>query len=83
LNYIVREGGNIEIARRQIASITNRFYLIANHPHLGRAHDNDLRPGRRSFSIDRYVIIYRTENENVLVLRVLHGSRNIEALFGR
>ena len=36
-NYIVKESGNIEIARRQIVSITDRFYLLANHPHLGRA----------------------------------------------
>jgi toxin ParE1/3/4 len=81
-SYIVKESGNIEIARRQIASITGRFYLLANHPHLGRARDIDLGPGRRSYPIDRYVIIYRIENEYVLILRVVHGSRNIEALFG-
>jgi toxin ParE1/3/4 len=81
-NYIVKESGNIEIARRQIASITDRFYLLANHPHLGRARDTDLGSGRRSFPIDRYVIIYRVENESVLILRVVHGSRDIEALFG-
>jgi plasmid stabilization system protein ParE len=41
-NYIVKENGNIEIARRQIVSITDRFYLLANHPHLGRARAIDL-----------------------------------------
>ena len=54
---IVEESGNIEIARRQIASIADRFLLLANHPQLGRARDIDLGPGRRSYPVDRYVIV--------------------------
>ncbi|HXM23516.1 MAG TPA: hypothetical protein VN948_19825 [Terriglobales bacterium] len=30
-----------------------------------------------------YLIVYCVENEDVLILRVAHGSRDIEALFGR
>jgi toxin ParE1/3/4 len=81
-SYIVEESGNIEIARRQIAAITDRFCLLANHPQLGRARDFDLGSGRRSYPVDRYVIIYRIEGADVLILRVAHGSRDIEALFG-
>jgi plasmid stabilization system protein ParE len=32
--------------------------------------------------VGEYVIIYRIEDEDVLILRVLRGSRKIEALFG-
>jgi toxin ParE1/3/4 len=56
--------------------------LLARHPHLGRSRDDDLRPSLRSFPVASYVIIYRVEGEDVLILRVLRGSRNIPALFG-
>jgi plasmid stabilization system protein ParE len=32
--------------------------------------------------VGEYVIIYRLRDDDVLILRVLRGSRNIEALFG-
>jgi toxin ParE1/3/4 len=81
-NYIVTESGNIEIARRQIASITARFFLLSKHPYLGRSRDSELGPGRRSYVVGRYVIVYRVDEGDVLILRVAHGSRDIEALFG-
>ena len=48
---------------------------------LRRARDEDLRPGLRSFPIGEYIILYRIEDEDVVILRVLRGSRNIAALF--
>jgi toxin ParE1/3/4 len=72
---------SVEIADRLIDSITERFLLLANLPNIGRRRDDDLRPGLRSFPVGEYVIIYRLQDEDVLVLRVLRGSRNIQALF--
>ena len=80
--YIATESGNIEIADSVVDSITERFFLLANHPYLGRRRDEDLRPGLRTFSVHEYVIIYRIEDDDVLILHVAHGRRNIEALFG-
>jgi plasmid stabilization system protein ParE len=34
--YVAKESGSIEIADRLIDSITERFYLLASHPHIGR-----------------------------------------------
>jgi toxin ParE1/3/4 len=79
--YLARESGSIEIADRVIESITHRFLFLANHPHLGRRRDEDLRPGLRSFAVGEYVILYRVEGEDVLILHVLRGNRDIEALF--
>jgi len=78
--YAAEESGSIEIADRLIDSIAERFYLQACHPHIGRRRDEDLRPGLRSFPVGEYVIIYRLKGEDVLILHVLRGSRNIEAL---
>lgn len=40
--YVARESGSIEIADRLIDSITDRFFLLANHPYVGRLRE-DLR----------------------------------------
>ena len=79
--YIAQESQSIETADRLVDSITDRFFLLATHPHAGRRRDDDLRPGLRSFPVGEYVIIYRVEGEDVLILRVIRGSRDIEALF--
>jgi len=47
--YAAKESGNIEIADGVIDSITERFFLLASHPYLGRRRDEDLRPGLRTF----------------------------------
>ena len=72
----------MEVADRLIDSITERFFLLARYPNIGRTRDQDLRAGLRSFPTGNYLIIYRVEEEDVLILRVLHGRSNIEALFG-
>jgi toxin ParE1/3/4 len=82
LYYVSTTSGSLDIADRLVDSITNRFFLLASHPNIGRARDEDLRPGLRSFPVGEYVIIYRLQEEDVLILRVLRGSRDIEALFG-
>ncbi|HXP84155.1 MAG TPA: type II toxin-antitoxin system RelE/ParE family toxin [Bryobacteraceae bacterium] len=50
---------------------------------MGRSRDEDLRPSLRSFPVGEYVILYRIQDEDVLILRVLRANRNIEALFRR
>lgn len=82
-DYIATNSGSFDIADRLIDSITQRFSLIATHPNIGRARDEDLRAGLRSFPAGEYVIVYRIVEEDVRILRVLRGSRDIEALFGR
>ena len=78
--YVATASGSVDIADRLIESITTRFLLLTAHPHLGRPRDEELRPGLRTFPVGEYVIVYRLAGEDVSILRVLRGSRNIEAL---
>ena len=41
----------------------------------------DLAPGLRSFPVDRYVLYYRASTNGIELVRVLHGSRDIEHVF--
>jgi toxin ParE1/3/4 len=81
--YIARKSGSLEIADRFTEFLSDRFYLLANHPYIGRRRDHELRPGLRSFPVRDYIILYRIEEDDVLILRILHGSRDIKALFGK
>ncbi|MDR3417085.1 MAG: type II toxin-antitoxin system RelE/ParE family toxin [Nevskia sp.] len=78
--YVAKESGSIEIADRVIESIAERFFLLAAYPHMGRRRDEDLAPGLRSFPVSRYSIIYCVEGEDVLILHVFPGDRDIPAL---
>jgi plasmid stabilization system protein ParE len=50
---------------------------------MGRRRDGDLRPGLRSLASGDYVIIHSVvEDDTVLILHVVHGSRDLGALFG-
>jgi toxin ParE1/3/4 len=79
--FLAIQSSHVEVADRVIDSITARFALLARQPYIGRRRDEDLRPGVRTFVVGDYVIAYRVDDENVLILRVLRGSRDIEALF--
>ena len=78
--YVARESGSVETANRLIDSITDGFWLLGQHPHLGRRRDYDLRPGLRSFPVGEYIIIYRAEGLDACILHVMRGSRDIEWL---
>lgn len=78
--FVAVQSGSIEVADRVIDTITNRFFLLSQFPEIGRSREEDLSPGLRSFSIGAYVILYRIEASEVLILHVIRGSRDIESL---
>jgi toxin ParE1/3/4 len=79
--FLAMESGSVDIADRFVDTITARFANLANHPYIGRQRDHDLRPGVRTFPASDYIIAYRVDGDDVLILRVLRGSRDIEGLF--
>ena len=79
--FIATESGSVDIADRFVDTITARFANLAKHPYIGRQRDHDLRPGVRTFPVGDYIIAYRVDGGDVLILRVLRGSRDIEELF--
>jgi toxin ParE1/3/4 len=79
--YVARES-SIETANHLIDTITDRFLILARFPYLGRSREEDFGPGCRSLAVGDYVIVYCIENQDVLVLRVLHARRQLKALFG-
>jgi toxin ParE1/3/4 len=78
--YLARQG-SIETAERFIDAVHQQFARLEQHPSIGRARE-ELAPGLRSIPEGKYVIFYRTAKEMVLIVRVLHGSRDAKRVFG-
>lgn len=73
----------MNVATRLVDSITSRFSLLASFPYVGRARDEDFGAGSRSFRAGDYIIVYCVEGEDLSILRVVHGRRDLEALFDK
>jgi len=72
-----------EAGRRRADALLGRFRakitLLIEHPMLG-AQDDRLR-GRRRLIEGPYLIVYRLMNDEVRVVRVVHGARDLDAIF--
>ena len=79
-DYILVQSGTVEVADRLIDSLYSRFLLLAKYPQAGRQRD-DLWPGLRMFPVGDFVVLYRIEGDDVVIDRVVRGSRDLEALF--
>jgi toxin ParE1/3/4 len=60
--------------------IDNKLQMLAQHPRLGRTRP-ELRKDIRSFVVGRYVVFYVAIPKGIEIVRVLHGARDIDAIF--
>ena len=78
--YIAKESQSVERAGHFLDRFAVFFTLLTENPYMGRARD-DLRRGYCSFPIGNYLVIYRGwDDDEVLILRVIRGSRDIQTL---
>ena len=59
--------------------VATKFEVLARRPGIGRPRP-ELAADLRSFTVGRYVIFYLAISRGVEIVRVLHGSRDIEAI---
>jgi toxin ParE1/3/4 len=71
---------NIEQADAFIDRIDEKFRALAEQPLMGRER-RELGPGIRSIAMAPYVIFYEALPDGVMIVRVLHGARDVEAEF--
>lgn len=77
-NYVARHNENA--AGKLIKEIKNKIILLRNNPLAGREQDRFL-VGLRSYVVKGYFIFYLPQEYGLDVLRILHGSRDIESIF--
>jgi toxin ParE1/3/4 len=77
--YLAREASPLR-ADAQIMSIKQTAERLREWPHSGRSCD-ELILGLRSVVVAPHVIFYRVLGDSVQIARVLHGRRDINAVF--
>jgi toxin ParE1/3/4 len=86
-DYLAREA-SLEVARRFLATGHETFAVLATQPNIGwpsRLKHAALKTLRvfRVTGFERMLILYRPLPHGVDILRVVHGSRNLQTLFRR
>jgi toxin ParE1/3/4 len=71
---------SLAAADRWVDRLDEQFRMLAAQPMMGRAREG-LAPRVRSFPFGRYVVFYIPMDAGIDVVRVLHGARDIDAVF--
>jgi toxin ParE1/3/4 len=74
---------NLGAAARFLQKVGKTLSLLASNPQMGRPRF-ELLENLRSFPMGKYVVFYRPVEEDdvsVEIVRILHGARDIPALF--
>ena len=69
-----------QTADTQLNAIEDACTKLERWPYSGRQRDS-LLPGLRSVLASPYVIFYRVRAEAIEIVRVLHGRRDLDAIF--
>lgn len=77
-SFIARD--NPKRAYTYVDELEATCQLLSDHPELGPAR-SELGEGIRMQPHDRYLIFYRINSDHIRIERVLHGARDISALF--
>ena len=67
-------------ADRYVAEFFDLFHLLAKNPEIGQLRA-ELRPNLRSISHGSYVIFFYPMVGGVEIATVVHGARDVDALF--
>jgi toxin ParE1/3/4 len=71
---------NPAAADRLVHALYRHFELLADQPGVG-AERETIRPGMRIWGHNRYQILYRIDAGRTLIVRVVHGRRDLASLF--
>ena len=74
------ERANLTTAERLIDSITDRFWLLGEHPDAGRPSE-DMAAGVKCFPAGKYLIYYRKRRRGIDILHIFHGAQNRKKAF--
>ena len=83
--YITRELENPDAAVNTVTKIIKTIRSLADFPNIGSPLSSiiDMRTDYRFLVSGNYIVLYRHENDNAYVVRILYGRRDyVKILFG-
>ncbi len=71
---------NFPAANQFISRINETLDMLAKFPGAGQMRD-DLAPALRSFPVGKYLLLFTRIKGGISLVRVVHGARDLPALF--
>ena len=78
LDYFITR--NNDAGEQFVQAFGRKCQNLAKFPNIGRSYD-DLAPSIRGIPLEKYIILYRTTDEGIEIVRVVSGYRNLKELF--
>lgn len=78
IEYIA--SNNPEAAISFVRAIDQKCETLTNFPNMGKSYEN-LALGLRGVFLGNYIIFYRLLENNIQILRVMSGYRDLETIF--
>ncbi len=77
--YLAENAGS-ETANKFLSAVKKKCETVAEFPEIGRVRHEYL-VNLRSFPFGNYIIFYLPLDKGIEVLRIIHGSRDIQQIF--
>ncbi|GAB4206833.1 MAG: type II toxin-antitoxin system RelE/ParE family toxin [Coleofasciculaceae cyanobacterium] len=71
---------SIDAGDRFVETFNQKCKHLARYPYIGKSYAH-LRPGLRGLLLMDYIIFYRVVGDDVEILRVVSGYRNLQDVF--
>ena len=71
---------NIDAGERFIQEFNKKCKYLTQFPNIGRSYAN-LDPTLRGLPVDGYILFYRLFEDNVVIVRVISGYRDLKSVF--
>jgi toxin ParE1/3/4 len=76
--YLYIAPDNTRAAENLLLEFDEKLELLLRMPKAGRQRP-EIAPNVRSFPIGSFVLFYREEDQGIVLLRVLHGARDLSS----
>jgi len=71
---------SIDAGERFVEAFNQKCKYLVRYPYMGKSYTH-LKPGLRGLLLMGYIIFYRVVEDNVEILRVVSGYRNLQDVF--
>jgi plasmid stabilization system protein ParE len=78
--YIALQSGTTAADRLE-AELHDAMLRLAQAPGIGHAREDLADETLRCHPVHRYLVVYRPATDPIQIVRVLHGARDVEAIF--
>lgn len=71
---------SVEVGERFVQQFNQKCQHLERFPHIGKPY-SQFRPGLRGLIIMDYIIFYQIREDNIEILRVVSGYRDLQDVF--